>query len=387
MHKYIPRRIAAELKASAADYPVVTLVGPRQSGKTTLVRAEFPEHDYVNLEHPEVRELALRDPNAFFSRHSGPVILDEIQRAPNLLSYLQVFSDENHQARGRWILTGSNQLQLRQEVAQSLAGRTAVLTLLPLSLAELRGWVDEDTTWPTWVFNGFMPRLYEAPLSPSRLWRDYYQTYVERDVRHLIQLENQAGFERFLKLLAGRVGQLVNLNAMTGEVGVTQATLTKWLSVLEASFIIFRLPPYFRNFGKRIKKSPKLYFVDPGLAAWLLGLEKPEQVERDPIAGGLFENLVVVDALKSRLNQGRIPNLYFYRDSNEREVDLLYPSENESIPIEIKSSQTFHDDFAGGIRYFRKTTGSSVKGRVIYAGNLEFTSAEFDAVHFSKAFH
>lgn len=386
LHKYIQRHLSLELKACAKSYPVVTVIGPRQSGKTTLVRAEFPSHDYVNLEHPEIRDLATRDPNAFFSRHPGPVILDEIQRAPELLSYLQVFADENRSVRGKWILTGSNQLQVRQEVSQSLAGRTALLTLLPLSFGELRNTVAQDTPWSTWVHNGFLPRLYEDPLSPVRLWRDYYQTYVERDVRHLIQLENQTGFERFLKLLAGRVGQVVNLNAMTGEVGVAQSTLNKWLSVLEASFVVFRLPPYFKNFGKRMKKSPKLYFVDPGLAAHLLGLERPDQVERDPIAGGLFENMVVVDALKSRLNQGAVPNLHYFRDSNDREVDLLFPSGGDVIPVEIKSSQTFHNDFASGIQYFQKTSGSSTKGKVVYAGRLEFTAEEFDAVHFSKAF-
>lgn len=385
IHKYIPRDISKELDLCAREYPVVSLIGPRQSGKTTLVREQFPEHDYVNLEQPELRELAVRDPKALLARHSGPVILDEIQRAPGLLSYIQVLADEEREARGRWVLTGSDQLRLREGVSQSLAGRTALLTLLPLSFSELEGHVDGQS-WMWWTLNGFMPRLYRDGLRPTRLWRDYYQTYIERDVRQLIQLENQSGFERFMKLLAGRVGQLVNLNGMAGEVGVAQSTLNHWLSVLEASFIVFRLPPYYRNFGKRIIKSPKLYFMDTGLAACLLGLETPEQVERDPAAGGLFENMVILDALKSRLNRGKEPRLYFYRDSNGNEVDLLYPQGEDVIPIEIKSAQTFHDDFAKGIRHFRKTTSSPIRGRVIYAGSTEFASDEYEAVHFQGAF-
>jgi len=385
IHGFCPRTLCAEVLKSAQEYPVVTVIGPRQSGKTTLVREVFPEHDYVNLEHPEIRELALRDPKALFSRHSGAVIFDEIQRAPDLLSYIQVMADESPEARGRWIITGSNQLRLRAGVGQSLAGRTALLTLLPFSLGELRDRVGPQP-WPQWVLNGFLPRLYHDSVRPLRLWSDYYQTYIERDVRQLIHLENQVGFERFLKLLAARTGQLVNLNGLAGEVGVAQTTLSKWLSVLEASFVVFRLPPYHRNFGKRLTKSPKLYFVDPGLAAYLLGLETADHVERDPAAGGLFENLVVVDALKSRLNHGLAPNLNFFRESNGHEVDLLYPRGNALIPMEIKSAQTFHEEFAKGIRYFQKITQSDTPGRIIYAGTTEFTSDDYETVHFAHAF-
>lgn len=385
LHNIIPRNLAAEILTSAAEYPVVSIIGPRQSGKTTVVRALFPEHDYVNLEHPEMRDLALHDPKALFARHPGPVILDEIQRAPDLLSYIQVMADEDHRIKGRWILTGSDQLRLRAGVTQSLAGRTALLTLLPLSFSELKERVNPQP-WTKWVLDGFMPRFYQDKIRPTRLWRDYYQTYIERDVRQLIQLENQTGFERFLKLLAGRIGQLVNLNGMAGEVGVAQSTLSKWLSVLEASFLVFRLQPYYQNVGKRLTKSSKLYFMDTGLAAYLLGLETAEHVERDPVAGGLFENMVVVEALKSRLNKGEDPRLYFYRDSNGNEVDLLYPSGRSMIPIEIKSAQTFHKDFAKGIRHFQKISSTNTPGRVIYAGDHEFSSDSYETVHFSRAF-
>ena len=387
MHKIIPRALSTELTLSAAEYPVVTVIGPRQSGKTTLVREQFSKHGYANLEDPQLRTLAREDPKAFLHRYPPPVIYDEIQRVPELLSHIQVLLDEKPNSKGQWILTGSNQLKLRESVSQSLAGRTAVLTLLPLSISELKAAsLPLPQTAAEWIQRGFLPRIYHEGIRPRSAWRDYYQTYVERDVRLLLQLENQAGFERFLKLLAGRVGQLINLNAMAGEVGVVQSTLTKWLSVLEASFIIFRLPPYFRNFGKRQTKSPKLYFTDPGLAAWLLGIETPEQVERDPLAGGLFENLVVVEALKSRLHAGHTANLHFFRDSNGREIDLLYPTGGDVIPVEIKSAMTYSSEFLSGIRYFQKLSGSTTPGWLVYAGDFEVQGEDYRTIHFANAF-
>jgi predicted AAA+ superfamily ATPase len=385
MSKIIRRELTDELLLSASEYPVVTVIGPRQSGKTTLVRSQFPKHGYANLENPEWRELAQRDPKAFLARFPPPVIFDEIQRVPSLLSWIQVLADEQRGVKGQWILTGSNQLQLRESVTQSLAGRTALLTLLPLSLQELEGRHD-DWTYAEWIHCGFLPRIYDQGIRPLRAWRDYYQTYVERDVRQLIALENQLLFERFVKLLAGRVGQLINLSSMSGEVGVSLPTLGKWLSILEASFVIFRLPPYHRNFGKRLNKSAKLYFTDPGLAAYLLGIENPAQLERDPLVGGLFENLVVVEALKSRTHRGHDPNLYFFRDHNGKEVDLLYPDGNEVIPVEIKSAQTFDASFAKGIYYFQKLSQSNRAGRIIYSGDTEFASEHYEVRNFKSAF-
>lgn len=387
LHNFIPRALSAEIRISAREYPVVTIIGPRQSGKTTLSRELFAGYAYANLEDPQIRTLAETDPKAFLRRFPVPVIFDEIQRVPDLLSHIQVRVDESPDEKGQWILTGSNQLKLRESVSQSLAGRTALLTLLPFSIAELKAsGLPLPGSAAEWIHRGFLPRIYREGIRPQSAWRDYYQTYVERDVRLLLQLENQTGFERFLKLLAGRVGQLVNLNAMSGEVGVAQSTLTKWLSVLEASFIVFRLPPYFRNFGKRQTKSPKLYFSDPGLAAWLLGIETPAQVERDPLVGGLFENLVVLEALKSRLHSGRMPNLHFFRDSNGREVDLLYPGENGVVPVEIKSAMTYNPEFQSGIRYFQKLSGAATPGRIVYAGELEFRNEICHVVNFANAF-
>jgi predicted AAA+ superfamily ATPase len=386
MSKFIERQLQAEMLASAGEYPAVTVVGPRQSGKTTLVRKLFPDHAYVNLENPELRSLAQTDPKALLNRFPAPVILDEIQRVPELLSWLQVGIDENPTVKGHWIITGSNQLKLRESVTQTLAGRTALLTLLPLSIRELKAAGKLKPTFQEIIHYGCLPRIFDQNLRPASAWRDYYQTYVERDVKQLIEIQNQISFERFMRLLAGRVGQLVNLHALSNDVGVSSVTLSKWLSVLESSFIIFRLPPFHRNFGKRITKSPKLYFVDPGLAGYLLNLETPAQIERDPLMGGLFENLVVSEALKSRTNEGRQPNLYFFRDHNQNEVDLLYPEGGSTIPVEIKSAQTFDKSFARNIHYYQKVSGDLSQGRIIYNGETEFESDTYRVINFKSAF-
>ncbi len=385
MSKVIDRILEAELLKSAQEYPVVTVIGPRQSGKTTLVRKLFPCYQYVNLENPELRNLAQEDPKAFMGRFPTPVILDEIQRVPSLLSWIQTEVDENRNSKGQWILTGSSQLQLRESITQSLAGRTALLTLLPFSMRELRAY-GEIPEYEELIHFGFLPRIYDQKIRPTRAWRDYYQTYVERDVRQLIALENQIAFERFLRLLAGRTAQLLNLNSLSNDVGVSSVTLSKWLSVLEASYIVFRLPPYHINFGKRITKSPKIYFLDPGLAAYLLGIETPQQVERDPLVGNLFENMIILEALKSRTNQGKQPNLYFFRDHNQNEVDLLYPAAEGIVPIEIKSAKTFTKSFDRNIRYYQKISNSKIPGKLIYGGETEFSSDILQVTNFRNAF-
>lgn len=377
----IERDIRKEFKSLAASYPVVTITGPRQAGKTTLARMEFPHYRYCNLENPEIRRLAADDPNAFFDEFRCPLILDEIQRAPELLSYIQTMVDEKDE-KGMFILTGSHQLELNQAITQSLAGRTALLHLLPFSFAELRrAGVEMDRD--EYIYKGFLPRIYKDNLEPTRAYRNYFQTYIERDLRQMINLKNLEQFEVFLKLLAGRTGQLVNLNALSNDVGVSSTTLRGWLSILESSFILFRLHPYFENFGKRITKSPKIFFTEIGLVTYLLGIENVNQVSRDPLIGSLFENMVVIEAVKTRLNKGLDPNLFFYRDSNGNEVDLIYKRSRELIPVEIKSARTLNDKFFKGIKYFRKISSKAAEGYLLYAGELTPDTASVKVRHFT----
>lgn len=363
----IKRKIQQELAKLAQEYKVVTITGPRQSGKTTLTRMQFPDYTYVNLEEPETRQLAERDAKEFLKRYSVPIIIDEIQRLPMLLSYIQVECDKSN-IKGQYILTGSHQPALKAEISQSLAGRTAILQLLPLSIEELTEagiQLDRDE----YLFKGFMPQLYEENIDITRFYRNYYMTYVERDARQLVNIRNFSSFEVFIKLLAGRVGQLVNLNSLAGDVGVSSSTLGEWLSILEASYIVFRLPPYFENFGKRLIKTPKLYFTEVGLAAYLLDLENPGMVTRDPLMGNLFENMVIVEALKARYNAGKDAGLYFFRDSNGLEIDLLQSANRKLYPMEIKAARTYNSDFAVNIRKFERLNDKTAGGSVIYSGD------------------
>lgn len=369
----IRRAIEDELRISATEYPVVTLIGPRQSGKTTLAKMVFPDYAYANLEQPELRQLATEDPKTFFHRFQPPCILDEIQNVPELLSWIQVLVDETPEKNSQFILTGSHQLALREAITQSLAGRTSLLTLLPFSLKELPE-ASSTRSREELLISGFMPRLYDQKIRPQRFYRDYYQTYVERDVRKLIALENQQAFELLLRLLAGRVGQEANYSQLAGQVGISAPQIKRWMGVLEASFILFKLPPFYNNYGKRLTKSPKFYFVEPGLAVYLLGIESAGQLERDRAFGGLFENMVILEALKGRYNKGRESRLYFYRDNHMHEVDLLYPSGSGVVPVEIKSSRTFNKDFLKGIEFYRKISKNESPGILLYDGDLEMDS-------------
>ena len=365
----IKRAIQNELALVAKEYPVLTISGPRQSGKTTLAKMQFPEHAYANLEDPETRRLAEQDPRAFFALFPAPVIIDEVQRVPELLSYIQVMADGTDK-RGQYILTGSHQLPLREAVSQSLAGRTALLELLPFSIGELAA-AGIEPTRDECIFKGFYPRIHAESVDPTSLYRNYLMTYVERDVRQLLNIRDLSLFEQFIHLLAGRTAQVLNLHSLGNDLGVDGKTLKQWLSVLEASFIVFRLPPYFENFGKRIIKTSKLYFTDTGLLCYLLGIEKPEQVMRNPAFGQLFENLVVAEALKTRYNQGKRPNLYFFRDNNRNEVDLVFDHARQLMPVEIKAAMTWNPDFLRGILHFQKSIPTAVKGAVIYSGELQ----------------
>ncbi len=365
----IDRAIQVHLKKLAGVYPVVTITGPRQSGKTTLAKITFSGYDYVSLENFDLRQMAESDPRGFLKRYAAPVIFDEIQRAPWLLSYLQTLVDDD-QSPGQYILTGSHQPQLEQGVSQSLAGRTGVLRLLPLSISELTAagfHLERDQ----YIHQGFMPRLFSTGLEAKDLYRDYFSTYVEKDVRLMLNIKDLNSFETFVKMLAGRIGQLLNLTALADDIGISVPTIKAWLSVLEASFIVCQLPCYYENFGKRLVKNKKIYFTEVGLASWLLGIDSSEQVARDPLFGALFENMVVMEILKTRCNAGEMPDLYFLRDSQGFEIDLLFKqSHTRLVPMEIKGGMTWNRGFCGNLLKLRKLSEKFTPGFVIYAGDL-----------------
>lgn len=366
----IERALTSELIAMSKQYPVVTVTGPRQSGKTTLVRHVFAKKPYVNFEALDTRELAREDPRRFLAQFPKGAVFDEIQRVPDLLSYIQVIVDEQ-KINGFFILTGSHQLLLHEAITQSLAGRTALLNLYPLSLQELKNAGFHDSTDALLLKGGF-PRIYEQTLDATKNHRYYLETYLERDVRQMINVKNLSLFSKFLKLCAGRIGSLLDMTSLSNDVGISVPTLHEWLSILEASFIVFRLYPYYENFGKRIIKSPKLYFCDVGLASYLLGIENTTQISRDPLRGFLFENLVILELMKSRVNQGLEPHLYYYRDTHQHEVDVIIQSGHELIPVEIKSSQTFDRAFLKNLHYFQQIVPSRTShGFLIYDGATE----------------
>ena len=379
----IKRNITKELHLLLQEYPIVTVLGPRQAGKTTLVQHELPDYAYVSLEDPDERMLAAEDPRAFLRRYPDNTIFDEVQRVPTLLSYLQVIVD-NEQKNGRFVLTGSHQLELRAAVAQSLAGRTGLLHLMPLSIEELRQAGLTFDGFEDYVVHGFLPRVHSQNQRPFRAYANYYQTYIERDVRQLIELKDVSLFEKFIKLLAGRVGQLMDYQALSNAVGVSAKTIKQWLSVLEASYVVVKLPPYFENFGKRVVKSPKYFFTDVGLLAYLLGLETPSQVLRDPLLGSIFENLVVIEVLKQRYNSGYDANLYFFRDSNGSEIDLLCKTSNGLVGIEIKAASTWHGKFAKQLVRFAAHSHPLNQSLVVYNGVALELSNGVNAISYDK---
>lgn len=376
----ISRSIKNELLECASEYPAVTILGPRQSGKTTLAKMVFPKLKYVSLEDPDIRRRAVDDPRAFLGELSSGAILDEVQRVPDLLSYLQGIIDAD-QKTGRFILTGSHQPQVHKVVSQSLAGRTAVLQLMPFSLSEIREYKEAPNQAFDLIHKGFYPRVYENKLKTDRFYRSYVATYVERDVRDLIQLTDLTSFEKFLHLIAGRIGQLVNYSSIANDIGVSATTIKNWVSILKASYILFELTPWYANIRKRLVKSSKLYFVDVGLASWLLGLADSSQVERDPLRGMLYENMLVLEVVKLIRNQGERPNLHFYRDVKGNEVDLLISkSRNDFAAVEIKSSATFQPEFIKGIDSFKKVAGddTTIHAKVWYNGDQQMHYKETD---------
>ena len=362
----IERDITTCLVGLFRQYPFVTVTGPRQSGKTTLCRAAFPHLNYVNLEAPDHREFAESDPRRFLSQLNGGGIIDEIQHVPELLSYLQVLTDERGH-NSQFVLTGSENFRLSQAISQSLAGRTALLRLLPFSLAELE-LTGASMAVDDMLYSGFYPRIHDRKLDPRQALGDYFETYVERDVRRLGEIRNLSSFRRFVRLCAGRTGQLINLSSLGADAGVSHTTAREWLSILETSYILFQLPPFHANIRKRLIKSPKLYFYDVGLASYLIGIEHAGQMATHPLRGSLFENMVVSETLKHRFNRGNRSNLSFFRDSRGLECDLFYETGRGIGAIEIKAGSTITSTFFDPLHRVAKLLPQISSKVVVYGG-------------------
>ncbi|MFN8206829.1 MAG: ATP-binding protein [Bacteroidales bacterium] len=360
----LARKAESTLRSLASQFKALAVVGPRQSGKTTLVRMVFPDKPYSNLENPDTRRFAVEDPRGFLARYPNGAILDEVQRAPELFSYLQQILDDGKEP-GRFILTGSNNFQLQQNISQPLAGRIAYLTLLPFSLDELPGFRENE--WLRHMVLGFYPPVYDQPVEAAKWYANYIHTYIERDVRQLKNITNLLIFEKFLRLCAGRSGQLLNMNSLAVECGIDNKTVNSWLSVLENSFITFKLQPYHQNFHKRVVKMAKLYFYDTGLLCALLGIHNTGQMQNHPLAGNIFENMMVSEYMKYYRNKALVPPLFFWRDNNGREIDLLLDMPDSLYPIEIKYGSTIHKDYSKNLRFWQRLTGNN-RGAVLYTG-------------------
>ncbi|MBR2154103.1 MAG: ATP-binding protein [Bacteroidaceae bacterium] len=371
--------------------PVITLTGPRQSGKTTLCRKLFAELPYVNLEDAATLAEIEYDPKQFLSKFPSGVMIDEAQRFEKIFSYLQVMVDEDRMTdkkQHRFIVTGSSNFSLMQSASQSMAGRTAVLTLLPLSIKEI---IKENfsVTTSQLILKGGYPALWKtADEGRQLLLSSYYTTYVERDLRQMINLKDLHAFHTFIRLCAGRIGSELNTSSLAIEIGVSVPTIKSWLSILEASYIIYLLPPYYANIGKRLTKSPKLYFYDTGLATWLMGINTIEQLDIHPLRGALFENVVINEAMKQKLNHGENPQLYFYRDQRQHEVDLLEEKPDGTLcAYEIKSSMTFRSDFFTQLSYIRKVLGEKIEStQVLYDGIQENAQSIDGFLNYRHAF-
>lgn len=357
----------AEMLRIIESFQVLILTGPRQSGKTTLCKMAFPGYRYLNLENPDTRDEIVADPMTFLKRNDTGMILDEAQQFPQLFSYIQVLVDEDKTKR--FVLSGSNNFSLMEKISQSLAGRAAVLTLLPLSIVELGN--DIDISTDDLMFKGFYPAVWGDGKLPYDVYSNYYRTYLERDLRQLINIKDMDIFRQFIRLMASRVGNEFNASRVSNEIGIDVKTVQHWLSILKTSYMAFTLPPYYRNIGKRIVKAHKLYFYETGLVCYLLGLETPEQLATHPLRGALFENMVVSEFQKKRYNQGKTPQLFYYRDNAQKEIDLIEEySFGQLHAYEIKSARRFNTQFLSGIDYFRKLYGDSVvSGEVLYDGD------------------
>lgn len=380
----IKRGLEKNTKKAAKMFPVVSITGPRQSGKTTLAKKCFPKYKYYNLEDPNTRKIISEDPKSFINVQSPYIIFDEIQRVPELLSYIQVVVD-NAKTNGMYIISGSQNLSLSQNVSQSLAGRVAVITLLPLSLNELKhaDLLEKDAFYQ--IQKGFYPKIYKDNISSNLFYSSYLATYVERDVRQLKNVGNISEFQRFMRILAGRVGQLFNASSISSELGIDSKTVASWLSVLEASYITFSLNPYFKNFNKRIVKSSKIYFYDVGLLAYLLGINTKDEMLVHFARGSMFENLVVADVKKTIFNNMLNVGTYFFRDKSKNEIDLLLDKGSTINIAEIKASQTFKPEFTKSFSYW-DTINTDISGKkyVVYSGEVEKEIKDYKIVNYKN---
>lgn len=366
----ISRRILPSLRESLTYFPVLSLTGPRQSGKTTLLRSEFPEYTYLSLEDPEIREYAETDPVGFLAQYRERVIIDEAQKVPHLFNYLQGVVDDTNQP-GQYILSGSQNFLLNKHITQSLAGRVAVHRLLPLDLPELQSAGMLSNQWETTAIKGAYPRIFDVGIPHDQYYPSYLDTYVTRDIEEIINIRNVNLFRTFVKLCAGRIGQILNLSSLATDVGINQSTAREWLTLLESSYLVFTLSPYHRNFSKRLIKRPKLYFYDTGLVASLLGIKTSEQLLTHYLRGNLFENLIISDSIKQAYHQGSRPSCYFWRDSNGNEVDLLIDHAGKLDLIEIKSGKTINKDFFKGFQYMEKFASEVIESKTVIYGGTE----------------
>lgn len=379
----IARILSSKILAFAKKYPVITVTGPRQSGKTTLVRQLFPRKLYFSLEDLDVRREAQNDPRTFLERclRTG-AILDEIQRVPDLLSYIQTLVDRKNKT-GTFILTGSQNFQLLNSIAQTLAGRTALATLLPFSYDEIYR-SGPPASLDQLLYTGFYPRIHDQKLNPSEALSFYVSTHLERDIRSLIHVKDLSKFETFLKLCASRTAQILNLSNLGNDCGINHNTAKSWLSVLETSYILHLVRPHHKNFRKRLVKAPKMYFVDVGLAAYLLNIRRPKHVDSHPLKGALFETFVAGEILKHQLNRGKTGNLYYFRDNAGNEVDLILEEGLDLAPIEIKLGKTVNEDFFRGLRYYRKLNPKVPKTYLIYGGHASYSREDSEVIGYQE---
>lgn len=362
------------IKDYSKQFRALAVVGPRQSGKTTLVRKVFPKKPYVSLENPDERFLAENDPRAFLGRYPSGAIIDEAQRVPALFSYLQQILDETKK-EGLFILTGSNNFLLQQAVTQSLAGRIGYIDLLPLSYHEISAFGDKQWSTNQLILNGCYPEIYDKKRKPEIWYPAYIRTYVERDVKQLRNIDNTLLFNRFIQLCAGRIGQQLNVSSLSVECGVEMKTVNSWLSILQSSYVLFLLPPHHKNFNKRVVKMPKLYFYDTGLACSLLGIRQENELANSHFRGNLFENFVLLELMKKKFNTGSQTQLYFWRDNKGLEIDVLLDNGKDLNAIEIKAAQTYQENFFKPIHQWNSFSGHD-KGTLLYDGALEFKSKE-----------